>query len=66
MPASAAEYHDAVDMLVPLLAELGRDDNEPEEVRVEVAGQLAALGGATCWLPMKTSPVIPMRSAFVS
>lgn len=42
--ASAADYHDAVDTLVPLLEELGRDEDQPEEVRLEVAVQLAALG----------------------
>lgn len=54
--ASAAEYKDAVDILVPLLEELGRDEDQPEEVRLEVAVQLAALGNTNCWLPMNCMP----------
>ena len=49
--ASAADYHDAVDTLVPLLEDLGRDADQSEEVRLEVAVQLAALGTLSFLLP---------------
>lgn len=49
--ASAADYHDAVDTLVPLLEDLGRDEDQSEEVRLEVAVQLAALGTLSFLLP---------------
>ena len=56
--ASAAAYHDAVDTLVPLLEDLGRDEDQSEEVRLEVAVQLAALGmlillPVTCMILLK-------------
>ena len=60
--ASAADYHDAVDTLVPLLEDLGRDEDQSEEVRLEVAVQLAALGmlillPVTCMILLKSGNV---------
>ena len=42
--AAAAEYTDIVNILVPQLEHLGRSEDQPEEVKLEVAIQIAALG----------------------
>ena len=42
--AAAADYNDAVHTLIPLLEYLGRNEDQPEEVKLEVVTQIAALG----------------------
>jgi len=46
IPAAATStiYDDNIDVLLPLLEELGRDEDQPEEVKLEIAAQLPALG----------------------
>ncbi len=47
IPAAAAtsKYRDNIDALLPLMEELGYlDDDQPEEVKLEIAVQLPALG----------------------
>ena len=45
--SAAAAYQENVDALLPLLEELGMDEDQPEEVKLEVAVQLPALGKIT-------------------
>ena len=42
--AASADFHQNVDTTVPVLEQLALDDYQPEEVKLEVALQLAPLG----------------------
>ncbi len=42
--ATSTKYDDNIDVLLPLMEELGHDEDQPEEVKLEIAAQLPALG----------------------
>ena len=42
--ATSTNYDDNIDVLLPLMEELGHDEDQPEEVKLEIAAQLPALG----------------------
>ena len=42
--ASTSKHQDNVDVLLPLMEELGHNEDQPEEVKHEIAVQLPALG----------------------
>ena len=45
--AAAADYTDVVNILIPHLEYLGRSEDQPEEVKLEVAIQIGYLGMRT-------------------
>lgn len=44
--ASTSKHQDIVDVLLPLMEELGHSEDQPEEVKHEIAVQLPALGNS--------------------
>ena len=48
IPAASAttDYQENIEVLLPLMEQLGRDEDQPEEVKLEIAVLLPAVGNA--------------------